>query len=155
MITCLVSHQSELDLPFRKPVLDEILKKILRHDHFSSITHPGFISLSFIDDQEMTKLNYHYRKKNQTTDVLSFSIQENTPEGFLLGEIVISVPKAKMDAEKFNLTFQDEIVRLIVHGLSHLLGYDHETDEQEKEMKGIESSFYQLYSPLEDISFYG
>jgi len=155
MITCLVSQQSDLDLPFPEPVLQDILQKILHHDHFSSLPHPGFVSLSFVDDPEMTNLNDHFRHKNQTTDVLSFSIGEETPSGFLLGEIVISLPKAKLDAEKFNLTFQDEIIRLVVHGLSHLLGYDHQTDEQEKEMMGIEQSFYQLYNPLEGDRLYG
>lgn len=155
MITCLVSQQSDLDLPFPKPVLQEILQKILCHDRFASLPHPSFVSLSFVDDPEMTKLNDHFRHKNQTTDVLSFTIGENTPTGFLLGEIVISLPKANIDAKKFNLTFQDEIIRLIVHGLSHLLGYDHETDEQEKEMMGIELSFYQLYNPLEGNRLYG
>jgi len=98
----------------------------------------------------MRDMNREYRKIDSTTDVLSFVLQENTPEGYLMGEIAISLPRALHDANEMNMDFLDEIVRLIVHGLSHILGFDHDTDEQERVMKEAEDSFYQLYCPSED-----
>jgi probable rRNA maturation factor len=155
MITCSVSHQSELDLPFSEDGLRCILQKILHHSEFSDIPRPALISLVFIDDAEMREMNHQYRKIDNTTDVLSFEINEDTPEGYLLGELIISLPKATRDAMDLHIPFQDEVIRLIVHGFAHLLGFDHVTDEQENEMREIEYGFFQLYCPMEEYSLYG
>ena len=132
-----------------------ILQKILHHSEFSDIPQPALISLVFIDDAEMREMNLQYRKIDNTTDVLSFEINENTPEGYLLGELIISLPKATRDALDLHITFQDEVIRLIVHGFAHLLGFDHATDNQENDMREIETGFYQLYCPMEEYSLYG
>lgn len=150
MIQCSVSHQSDMDLPVSEEDLQRILRQILSHDRLTGIPQPALISLVFVDDPEMRDMNREYRKIDSTTDVLSFVLQENTPEGYLMGEIVISLPRALHDANEMKMDFLDEIVRLIVHGLSHILGFDHDTDEQERVMKEAEDSFYQLYCPSED-----
>jgi len=79
------------------------------------------ISLNFIDDREMKKLNRKFRKKDKTTDVLSFNLNE----GGLLGEVYISWPQAKRQAKEYNCSLTVEILRLIEHGILHLLGYTH------------------------------
>lgn len=155
MITCSVSHQSDMDFPFPEDDLQGILRKIFSHPDFSDIPHPAMVSLVFLDDPEMHEINRKYRKIDQTTDVLSFELHEATKEGYILGEIIISLPKAAKDALDLQISLQDEVIRLIVHGLAHLLGFDHATDEQESIMKKIESGFYQLYCPMEGYGFYG
>lgn len=155
MITCLVSQQSSLDLPFKEKELLKIIHKLLRHNRFSKIPQPGIISLVFVDDKEMREMNCQFRKIDKTTDVLSFELQENTPEGYLFGELIISLPKASQDAKNFKISLEDELIRLIVHGLTHLLGYDHATIQQEEAMQAIESDFYKLVCPMEDQSLYG
>jgi probable rRNA maturation factor len=150
MIQCSVSHQSDMDLPVSEEDLQRILHQIFSHNRLMGIPQPALISLVFVDDPEMRDMNREYRKIDSTTDVLSFVLQENTPEGYLMGEIAISLPRALHDANEMNMDFLDEIVRLIVHGLSHILGFDHDTDEQERAMKEAEDSFYQLYCPSED-----
>ncbi len=81
------------------------------------------------DDQEMTSLNTTYRGRRRTTDVLAFSQLEG-PAGSLhpqvLGDIVISVTTAKRQANQRRASVLDEVTELLVHGLLHLLGYDHE-----------------------------
>ena len=77
----------------------------------------------------MRSLNRRYRGKDRTTDVLSFSFREGAFGGLqhrMLGDIVISVPAARRQANAAGETFQSEMDRLLVHGLLHLLGYDHE-----------------------------
>jgi probable rRNA maturation factor len=79
-------------------------------------------TLVLTDNQEVHQLNKQYRKKDKPTDVLSFV--SDTP-GYL-GDVVISVDKAKLQAKEYECSLIDELTRLTVHGLLHLLGYEHE-----------------------------
>lgn len=94
-----------------------------------AIGHPNAeLSVLFIGDYAMRSLNRRYRNKDKTTDVLSFSLREGKfkdirPE--LLGDIVISVPAARRQARQAGHELRHEIDCLLVHGLVHLLGYDH------------------------------
>jgi probable rRNA maturation factor len=101
------------------------LAKLLR----SSGLPDAELSVLFIGDRAMRSLNHAWRGIDRTTDVLSFSQREGRfaeirPE--LLGDIVISVPQADRQAREAGHTLAREIERLLVHGLLHLLGYDHE-----------------------------
>ena len=90
----------------------------------------GLIAIRMISDEEMHKLNKQYRNKDKTTDVLSFSYMEE--EGMEeLGDVVISDEQAQKQAED---GFQSELVMLIVHGVLHVIGYDHEEPEDAKKM---------------------
>lgn len=83
------------------------------------------ININFIDDQKMKKLNLRFRKKKGTTDVLSFNLDESG----MLGEIYISLPQAQRQAKEYNCSRDREILRLIEHGVLHLLGYRHKEME--------------------------
>jgi probable rRNA maturation factor len=88
----------------------------------------------FVSDATIRKLNRQFRSQSYATDVLSFSTE---PEAFEhenalhLGEIVISTERAAAQAKQNGLTFKNEVQQLILHGLIHLCGYDHETDDGE------------------------
>lgn len=86
-------------------------------------------SVVFVSDDRIRKLNSRFRGKNRPTDVLSFPFGEDY-DGFL-GDIVISAEKAAEQAAANGLTLELEIRQLILHGLLHLAGYDHETDSGE------------------------
>ncbi len=108
--------------------LEKILEKMLDYLGLENVE----VSVLLVDNQEIKKLNKEWRKKDKPTDVLSFPVDEETPYGCrLLGDIVISIPYAKEHAKEFGNTFQEEMVRLLAHGLLHLLGYDHEKSEEE------------------------
>ena len=86
----------------------------------------------FVGDRRMKQLNTQYRGIRRTTDVLSFEssipfIPDDADK--VLGDIVISVPKAEAQAKEYGSGFHDEITRLLIHGTLHLLGYDHEQTE--------------------------
>ncbi|NAP01303.1 rRNA maturation RNase YbeY [Halomonas sp. MG34] len=98
------------------------------------------MSINFVDNDEIQELNRNYRQKDVPTDVISFAMQE-TVEGelnivgdempLILGDIVISVDKAKEQAEDYNHSLARELAFLILHGFLHLLGYDHIRKEDE------------------------
>ena len=93
------------------------------------------VSIAFIDDDAMTELNQKFRKKAKTTDVLTFpaddSYNEPSATGRPLGDIVISVDQARRQAADEKHSLAMEIRYLVVHGVLHALGYDHETDHGE------------------------
>lgn len=81
------------------------------------------ICISFVDDETIRELNNTYRNINRATDVLSFL--QDGPDFSILGDIVISVDTAKRHAVRYENTYEFEINKLLVHGILHLLGYDH------------------------------
>jgi probable rRNA maturation factor len=100
--------------------------------------HNAELSILFVGDRAMRTLNRRYRGKDKTTDVLSFSMREGTfphiqPD--VLGDIVIAVPTAARQAAEAGHALGREIEFLLVHGLLHLLGYDHERGGEARRMK--------------------
>jgi len=89
------------------------------------------VSLTYVDDRGMRKLNREHRGKNMTTDVLSFP--SSTEKGAFphLGDIVISLPIAEKMAKKFGVSRRREVETLVIHGFLHLCGHDHEKDQGE------------------------
>lgn len=89
--------------------------------------------IAFVSDQKMRQLNSTFRGKNLTTDVLSFPFETDEFEidQDNLGDIAISLEQAARQAKENKLTFATEIKQLILHGILHLIGYDHETDNGE------------------------
>lgn len=90
------------------------------------------LSLVLIGNAEMQRLNAKYRKKNYPTDVLSFPVEGVVPEKTqLLGDVIISVDKADEQAKERGHSLEREIILLLIHGIVHLLGYDHERSATE------------------------
>ncbi|HEX8143679.1 MAG TPA: rRNA maturation RNase YbeY [Pyrinomonadaceae bacterium] len=88
----------------------------------------------FVSDRAMRDLNRRFRARDATTDVLSFPTGQTEFErlaGLSLGDVVISVERAAAQAAAHGLEFEEEVSQLILHGLLHLCGYDHETDDGE------------------------
>ena len=90
-----------------------------------------FINITLVDDKEIKKLNKKYKKKDSTTDVLSFPINEKLPDGrFYLGDIIVNLDQAKRQMKEFgNKDYRHEVSELVGHGVLHLLGVHHKEDE--------------------------
>ncbi len=100
------------------------------------------LALSLVDDDEIRLLNRDYRHKDKPTDVLSFSLREGEAAlpGAPLGDVVISVETASRQARAAARPLEAELLHLAVHGLAHLLGYDHATKREERVMFAFESA---------------
>ncbi|AKS38955.1 rRNA maturation factor [Anoxybacillus gonensis] len=122
----------------------ERIEKLLQHAAKEENVPDGAeVSITFVDNEKIREINRDYRGKDQPTDVISFALEEMGEEEIeivgvdvppVLGDIIISVPKAREQAEQYGHSFMRELGFLAVHGFLHLLGYDHETEEEEKEM---------------------
>ena len=99
----------------------------------SALAYPeSELSVVLVDDEEMSSLNWQYRGRQGTTNVLAFAMREGefgeiSPE--LLGDVIISLPTAKQQAEEAGIDLDAMISRLLVHGILHLVGFDHVQDE--------------------------
>ncbi|MED4890902.1 MULTISPECIES: rRNA maturation RNase YbeY [Heyndrickxia] len=112
------------------------------------------LSVTFTDNEGIRAINRDYRGKDQPTDVISFALEE-MGEGEIeitgaeiprvLGDIIISVPRAKEQAEEYGHSVERELGFLAVHGFLHLLGYDHMTKEDETEMFGRQNEILDRY----------
>jgi probable rRNA maturation factor len=122
----------------------QTLEKLLYHAaKVEGLDGEAEMSVTFVDNNRIQELNREHRQKDQPTDVLSFAMEE-MGEGEieivgmvgprLLGDIIISIPRMKEQAEEYGHSFMRELGFLTVHGFLHLLGYDHMTEEEEKEM---------------------
>lgn len=123
----------------------EFIEKLLKHAaEKEGLTKDTEISLTFVTNEEIREINREYRGKDTPTDVISFAMEEQG-EGEIeilgeesmptvLGDIIISIERAKEQAEEYGHSYKRELGFLTVHGFLHLLGYDHMNEEDEKEM---------------------
>lgn len=126
------------------------LNSILQHAGEQEGIEEGEVALTFVNNETIRELNKDYRGLDKVTDVLSFAITENdedepaihfneedweeVPTGVLLGDIIISVPRALEQSQDYGHSLEREIGFLFVHGFLHLIGYDHQSEEDEKIM---------------------
>lgn len=109
------------------------------------------VSVVLADDEYIRQLNSRYRGKNCATDVLSFALNEGEepdivggPDETLLGDIIISLETAARQAEEYHHSLERELAFLTVHGMLHLLGYDHEQEEERRAMRSEEEHVLSL-----------
>jgi len=97
------------------------------------------LSVALVGDAAIRELNRAYRKKDKPTDVLAFPLLDPVPAqpAGLLGDVILSVETARRQARKHRRSLLDELTMLLGHGLLHLLGHDHRTDAEEREMTSL------------------
>lgn len=112
------------------------------------------LSVTFVTNDRIQEINREYRDKDKPTDVISFAMEELgegeteiAGEGIprVLGDIIISIQRTEEQAGEYGHSFERELGFLAVHGFLHLLGYDHETDEEEREMFGRQKGILDEY----------
>ncbi len=112
--------------------LESLINFAVAYENLSNIS----FSIVLVDDDKMRELNQQYRRKDTTTDVLAFALEETDFPDLdvrLLGDIYISVPQAKRQANEQNHSLLQELAFLMLHGFYHLLGFDH-SNEKEREI---------------------
>ncbi len=147
-----IAWEEESILPERRKQLAAMLNQAIEEGiRRSGRSDEAEVSLMLVDDQRIHALNLEYRGVDRPTDVLSFALQEEMEEepdsdfaDGMLGDIVISVPRARAQAEEYGHSFERELVYLAVHGTLHLLGYDHEEETAKLEMRRKEEEVMAL-----------
>jgi len=153
----------QLSIRIEKPFVSLVSKQWLRRAVkltlvYTGISSPVELGLVIAGDETVHELNRSYRSVDRTTDVISFALSERGEKAELfiappddvihLGEVIISYPQAKRQAEEQSHPLEKELALLVAHGVLHLLGYDHELPEQAQKMRALES---QVLDAIETI----
>jgi len=118
--------------PVAKEFLKKIAKKVLKGENKSEAE----ISIALVGEGRIMELNKKYRGKNRVTDVLAFGDNDG------LGEIVICLREVKKNAKKYDTTFEKELSKVLIHGILHLLGYNHEKSEVQAKKLEEKENYY-------------
>lgn len=144
------------DEEFKKDAPEDVVSSILKFGE-EKLKMNGNFSLSFVDSQEIQNLNRDYRAKDEVTDILTFS-QEDGEEfpSFVeekeYGDVFINLDRMKENAHEFSSSEREELLRLCLHGLLHLTGHDHATNDFEKEeMLILQEELLSTYLKLQNI----
>lgn len=152
----IINRQKKVKIPSgTRPLIGKCCAAVLKYEE---IKEKAEVSVSFVDNAQIRELNAEYRNKDTATDVLSFplgddeSFDVNEETGaILLGDIVISVERAMEQASEYGHSLEREIGWLTVHSMLHLLGYDHETCEEDaKDMRRREEEILTSLSLTRD-----
>ena len=133
------NNQSEVPLTYKlKMLVRDAVEATLDYEQYGN---PCEVSVTFVNNEEIHALNKKFRGVDRPTDVLSFPLFDYEGESEepavdelmgMLGDVVLSMEQAKAQAEEYGHSFQREVAFLTVHSMLHLLGYDHETGEEDE-----------------------
>lgn len=147
-----IYNETTYNLEKEEKVIKSILKYMIRHEKLKKI----YFNVIIVDNPYIHKINKEYRNIDRETDVISFALEDEKSENFsnirILGDIYISIDKAQEQAILYNHSLERELSFLAVHGLLHLLGYDHMNKEEEKIMftKQKEILYGKRFSRIEE-----
>ena len=129
------------DIDFKLPATESIkswLHQVILHEHHN-LGHLNFI---FCSDDYLLQINGQYLNHHYHTDVITFDLSESDPE--ITGDIFVSIDRVKSNAKTLEVEFMDELRRVMVHGVLHLLGYDDKSALQKQEMRKKEEAYLSL-----------
>lgn len=140
-----VSHREPE--PLSLDAFERLALFVLRMEEVPELTE---LSIALVDEEEMARLNEQYRGIPEATDVLSFGCDEPCPtpgdEPITLGDVVLAPSVAERQAAELGHTVEHELDVLLVHGILHLLGYDHERDQDAEAMSAREAALLEAYA---------
>ena len=125
--------------------LKKVAEKVLEGESASWRNKKTELSIAVVGQGRIRELNKKYRKKNRATDVLAFLYDDSglaSLDARRSGEIVICLREVKKNAKRFSLIFEKELARVLIHGILHLLGYNHEKSEKEAEKMRKKEEYY-------------
>lgn len=151
MIVDITDETNQLSIKTRQ-FLEELIRYVATTEKLPKQTE---ISLNIVDDETIQALNLQYRGLDEPTDVLSFALQDNLAGELevqrdeemplILGDIILSLEQAQLQAKRYNHSLKRELGFLVVHGFLHLLGYDHLTKADEKIMFAKQESLLRAF----------
>lgn len=120
------------------PGIKRFARAVLQGEGVPARGRSAAVTVVFTDDAGIRALNARFRDHDRATDVLAFPLHEDDESGVYLGDVVISLERARDQAPRFGNDAETELARLLVHGLLHLLGYDHHRPADGRRMKAAE-----------------
>lgn len=135
-----IVNETDLDLPFSAQEIHLIAALIEKKEkcRFADV------ELVFVDEQEIIRVNKEFLDKDYITDIISFRYDEVADNSAIEGSLVCCAPRITEQAQELNEPLKTEFLRIYIHGLLHLIGYNDQTAEEKKEMTRLENLFLEL-----------
>lgn len=134
-------NHPEMEIPDR---FEQLARRVAEDEEMNARE----INIILVEDEYLKKLHKDFLNDDSYTDVMSFNLSDDAR---IEGEIYISLDRAKIHAQKFNVPRDSEIARLIIHGMLHLKGHEDETSAGRKQIRRLEERYLKKYSNSEDI----
>ena len=126
----------------QKDKLRLLLKEVCKQEN----AQLSFINCVFCSDEYLLQINKKHLKHNFLTDIITFDFSEKKDQ--IEGDLYISVDRVKENAKKYGFTFKTETIRVVLHGLLHLIGYKDKSEKEKKRMRVLENKYVSLYMEL-------
>ncbi len=135
-----IFNSSGLELPFKDSEAAFLLDQIAHHQEVAF----SFVEVAFVDESEIVRINTEFLQRDYVTDIISFRYDDNETNLEIEGTLYCCAPRIFEQASEFNQPEKREFLRIIVHGLLHLCGYEDSSMEEKKEMTRLEDHFLSL-----------
>ncbi len=132
-------HYKKIPEPFKKKEIKKLIDVVLKKIGFEELEN-GQINIKYTSEEEIKMLNEKFYNKEGVTNVLAFSNNQETPESKerLIGEIAICISQIEKEAKMYKKAVETRLKHMIVHGVLHLFGFDHQKKGEQKEMEQVE-----------------
>ena len=133
-------HYKKIPEPFKKKEIKKLIDVVLKKIGFEELEN-GQINIKYTSEEEIKMLNETFYNKAGVTNVLAFTNHQETPESKerLIGEIAICISQIEKEAKIYKKAVETRLKHMIVHGVLHLFGFDHQKKDQQKEMEQVEN----------------
>lgn len=135
-------NTSGQELPFKESIAAFLLNKISDHEK----VHFSFVEVVFVDEAEIIRINKEFLQRDYVTDIISFRYDEDSSNMEIEGTLYCCSPRISEQASEFNQPEQREFLRILIHGLLHLCGYEDDNTVEKSEMTRLEDYFLSLIS---------
>ena len=140
--TLQILNQTDLSIPFEESEA-EMLLSLIQSEHKCSFS---FVELVYVDEKEIVRVNKEFLNRDYVTDIISFRYDDDeeltiNSNSDIEGSLICCAPRIQEQALEFKQTEKQEFLRILVHGLLHLIGYDDQTPEEKAEMTRLEDHF--------------
>ena len=132
-------HYKKIPEPFKKKEIKKLIDVVLKKIGFEELEN-GQINIKYTSEEEIKMLNEKFYNKTGVTNVLAFTNNQETPESKerLIGEIAICISQIEKEAKMYKKAVETRLKHMIVHGVLHLFGFDHQKKGEQKEMEQVE-----------------
>ncbi len=132
------NEDKNFNLKNKLKVKSWIKDSIIKHNNI-----PGDINVVFTSDDYLYNMNLQYLNHDYYTDIITFNYNSGN---VISGDLFISIDRVRENAQKFNVSFQEELLRVIIHGVLHLLGFDDKTDVERQKMREKENEMLSMFN---------
>ena len=134
-------NTTSLDLPCKEIDCRKIFEFVAQNEKVNF----ELVETAFVDEDEITRINKKFLKRDYVTDIISFRYDEDTSNKEIEGTLYCCLPRIIDQAKEFDQSSEKECLRILVHGLLHLIGYDDQSDSEKEEMTRLENQYLSMF----------